>query len=114
MAHNSKRNRRHITAQDGDDYVYPTAKVRETKTRDRRSGKNLIQRGLADQENLDFDAFKQEGEDDDFYDPNFAAYEIEELIEMFGTDEENQDDDTNPYEKAFFEYGEDACEMDNF
>jgi hypothetical protein len=52
VAHNSKRNKRHTTAQDGDDYVYPTKKARESKTRGRKRDKNLIQKGLVDYENI--------------------------------------------------------------
>lgn len=85
MAHNSKRNRRDTTTQDGDDYIYPTAKVRETKTRNRKHDSNLIRAGLEDQENRKFDEFEQEGEDESA-DPNFSFYEIEELMEEFGTD----------------------------
>ena len=87
-----------------DEYVYPTKKIREMKTRSRKHDANLIKAGLADHENREFDAFIEEDEnDDDFYDPNFADYEIEELIEKFGdTDSSNQDTTDNSYEDAFF------------
>jgi len=50
VAHNSKRNNKHTTKQDGDDYVYPTAKIKETKTRSRRADHDLIEAGLLDHE----------------------------------------------------------------
>lgn len=53
MAHNSRRNRRDSTTHADDEYVYPTKKIRETKTRNRKRDKNLIKAGLIDQANQD-------------------------------------------------------------
>ena len=50
MAHNSKKNKRHIPILDGDDYVYPTKKSRN-RSKSRRSDKELIQAGLDEFEN---------------------------------------------------------------
>lgn len=61
MARNSKTNRHHPT-QDGDDYVYPTKKIRETKTRNRKRDKNLIKAGLIDQ------VCQDNADADDWYD----------------------------------------------
>lgn len=100
MAHNSKRNRRHTTVQDGDDYVYPTKKLRESKTRNRKKDANLIKAGLVDHENKKFDAFLEEGEDDQFNDPHFMDYEIDELMDKFGDTADPKDlfpdDNTHP------------------
>ncbi len=89
MAHNAKRNRRDTTAQDGDDYVYPTAKVRETKTRNRRSDKNLIKRGLVDFENTDLDDF-EEKELSEWYDDTPMASD-EDIAKEFGENSDPKD-----------------------
>ena len=79
MAHNSKRNRRHTTAQDGDDYVYPTKKVRETKTRNRKRDAALIKAGLVEHVNTEIvDNFTEHDIDDD------AQY-LEALDEIYGS-----------------------------
>ena len=65
MAHNSKRNRRHTTAQDGDDYEYPTAKIRETKTRNRKRDSDAIEAGLVAYENQDPDFDAEDWYDDE-------------------------------------------------
>jgi len=66
VAHNSKRNNKHTTKQDGDDYVYPTAKIKETKTRSRRADHDLIEAGLLDHEFGEDD--DETNAPDDFYD----------------------------------------------
>lgn len=104
---NSRRNRRDVTTHDDDDYVYPTKKIRETKTRNRKYSANLIKAGLTDHENLKFDEFEQEGEDDQPNDPNFLDYEIRELIEEFGDTDTNVNTDTDPNTDIDDEY-EDA------
>lgn len=65
MAHNSKRNHHHTTVQDGDDYVYPTKKIRETKTRNRKRDKNLIKAGLIDHANTNDNSFEVEWYNDE-------------------------------------------------
>lgn len=88
MAHNSKRNRHHTTVQDGDDYVYPTKKM-GNQTRNRKHDKSMIKAGLTDYENKKFDEFEQEGEDE-INEPLYTLYEIEEMIEEFGTDDADE------------------------
>ena len=103
MAHRSKNNsRRHPSTIDDDDYVYPTKKVRETKTRNRRSDKNLIKAGLAEyqnrQENLPEDEWyddspmEKSDEDqvlmDDYYD---HLDQINSIVE-YAIDEDDPDD----------------------
>lgn len=63
MTHNSKKNHNHTAVQDGDDYVYPTKKIRETKTRNRKHDKNLIKAGLIDEEYCE-----ENSPEDDWYD----------------------------------------------
>ena len=87
MAHNSKKNKRHAPKQDEDDYVYPTAKVRETKTRGRRHDANLIKDGLLAYENPDEDA--DENEDQEIMD------DCNDMITEFNETQDvifNQDD----------------------
>ena len=51
MTNKTKQNRKkRDNNSEDDEYVYPTKKGREHKTRDRRSSKNLIKRGLIDHE----------------------------------------------------------------
>ncbi len=60
MAYNSqkyKQSKRGTAYDKEDDYVYPTKKVREKKTRNRKYDKNLIKAGLIDHANKDFDDF---------------------------------------------------------
>lgn len=110
MAHNSRHKKLLKLADfhtNDDEYVYPTKKIREVKTRSRKYDASLIKAGLADHENKKFDIFEEENEDDDFHDPNFEDYEIEELIKEFGdTDNSNKTTTGNPYKDSFFDYAE--------
>lgn len=107
MAYNTRHKKQIASHDNGDDYVYPTKKIREMKTRSRKHDSNLIQAGLADYENKEFDLREEEGETDQFNDPNFPDYEVEELMEKYG-DTETVDigDDINSYEDSFFDYAE--------
>lgn len=56
MTNKTKQNRKNRDNNSEDDeYIYPTKKGREHKTRNRRSDKNLIKRSLVDYENGDPD-----------------------------------------------------------
>lgn len=102
MAYNSKKNRRDTT-QDGDDYIYPTAKVRENKTRDRRSDRNLIEKGLIDAEFASFD----ECEEGEIYDdtPMYSPEELDELIKEFTDAEDDDNNGLNLSEDDGYEWG---------
>lgn len=61
MAYNSrhKKKTRPVVINDNeDDYIYPTKKSREQKTRNRKHDKNLIKAGLADYERHKKDSFE--------------------------------------------------------
>lgn len=91
VAHNSKRNKRDTTRQDGDDYVYPTAKIRETKTRSRRDDADLIEAGLIEHENLDPNTGEEEWYSDE---PMVSQDEDEEdQAVLDDLDDEDIDDD---------------------
>ncbi len=90
MAHNSKRNRRDTTNQDGDDYVYPTKRVKNN-TRNRNHDRNLIKAGLIDNKYGDNDTPMSdliEGEEEWYDDTPMASDEdIAAELDMNGIDE---------------------------
>lgn len=66
MTYNSrhKKQSKLVTSYDqDDDYIYPTKKIRETKTRNRRSAANQIKAGLFDYDNPE-DLREVDGEHD--------------------------------------------------
>ena len=87
MAHKAKRNKRHIPHQDDEEYVYPTKKIRESKTRARRSDKNLIRDGLLAHENPEDEFTNNIGEDQEIMD------DYNEMITEFNAAEEEDDID---------------------
>ena len=91
MAHRSKNNsHRHPPVIDDDDYVYPSKKIRETKTRGRRHDKNLIKDGLIAYANPDEDSF--DDEEEDLLADQMIMDDYNEMITEFNRVDEDEDD----------------------
>ncbi len=89
MTNKTKQNRKNRDNNNEDDeYVYPTKRVKNN-TRNRRSDKNLINKGLVDLENTGFDDF-EEGELSEWYDDTPMASD-EDIAAEFANNSDEKD-----------------------
>lgn len=91
MAHNSRKNKHYNDTEEGDDYVYPTKKIRETKTRNRRYAKNLIQAGINEYEHPE-DFIEDEDDMLQTYEEAEDALEWEDDYERQQEEDDHYDD----------------------
>ena len=105
MAHNVKKNKRHSPSIEEEDYEYKSAKVRETKTRNRRHDRDVIAAGLDAYENPEHSVEEDEDEllndyedmidrinateyDDDYDDSCFDDFDRDDNLENFDDDDD--------------------------